>query len=238
MKRDHRQPPAGLQNFHRRCPARVSKNRSRRSPRSAAPEKLSSPDAPFFRRRGDKPLNQFRQLPRRLKFSQLRGHARSPWQTAATRARRQIPKKSSPVRSALAPFTKSAAVSGCRSSIRMSSGPSCWKLNPRSGESSCGELTPKSSSTPSQLAAGTQSASSAKLPRRISNRPANLRQPRLAPLQPRRHRDRTQTAIQSANSRPECSPRDQPHRACRRRNGRPAAASARPAPPPPSLVCE
>jgi hypothetical protein len=77
-------------------------------------------------------------------------------------------------------FTKSAAVSGCRSSIRMSSGPSCWKLNPRPGESSCGELTPKSNNTPSQLAAGIQPPISAKLPRRISNRPANFSASRLA----------------------------------------------------------
>ena len=76
------------------------------------------------------PFNQLRQLPRRLKLSPLRGRAPSPSPTAANRARRPIPKKSSPVRPALAPFTRSAAVSDCRVSIRMSSGPSCWKLNP------------------------------------------------------------------------------------------------------------
>src|SRR5690606_20884806 len=35
------------------------------------------------------------------------------------------------------------------SSIRMSSGPSCAKLKPRAGSSSCGEDTPRSSNTPS-----------------------------------------------------------------------------------------
>ena len=75
--------------------------------------------------------------------------------------------------SALEPFTSAAAVSDCRRSIRMSSGPACWKLKPRPASSSCGELTPKSSSTPSQLAGGTHSASSEKFPRRNSNRPAN-----------------------------------------------------------------
>ena len=43
-----------------------------------------------------------------------------------------------------------------------------------------------------------------------------------APPQPRRHRDRSQTTIQSANSRPRWLPRVQPHRASRRRTARPA----------------
>ena len=124
------------------------------------------------------------------------------------------------------------------SSIRMSSGPSCWKLNPRSGRSSCAELMPRSSSMPSQPAAGTHPP----IPQNFRAEFQTVRQTfppaAFSPLQSRRHRDRTHTAIQSANSRPRWLPRVQPHRASRRRNVRPASALTRPAPPPPSLVCE
>src|SRR6185295_6690347 len=46
-------------------------------------------------------------------------------------------------------FTRSAAVNPSVGSMRMSSGPSALTLNPRSASSSCIELTPMSTSTPS-----------------------------------------------------------------------------------------
>ena len=132
MKRDDRQPSAGLQNLHRRRPARVSKNPFRHSPRSAAPEKPSSPDASFFRAAAQ----AVQSTPPVAASSQTFAAARSCTIAFANRRESRSPPNSQKIlasSSALAPFTRSAAVSDCRVSIRMSSGPSCWKLNPRSG---------------------------------------------------------------------------------------------------------
>lgn len=73
-------------------------------------------------------------------------------------------------------FTRSAAVSGWSGSMRMSRGPSRWKLNPRSGRPSCRPETPRSNSTPSASrtpACSTKAFRSAKSPRTSWTRPAN-----------------------------------------------------------------
>jgi len=77
------------------------------------------------------------------------------------------------------------------------------------------ELTPKSNSTPSQDF-NAPNPPARIIARRISNRPQTPASTSPAPPQPRRHRDRTHTAVQSANSRPAFALRDQLHRASRR----------------------
>jgi 16S rRNA (cytosine1402-N4)-methyltransferase len=72
---------------------------------------------------------------------------------------------------ALARARNAAALSPDVGSMRMSSGPSDWKLKPRRASSSCGDETPRSSSTPSRPAtAASHSPSDAKLPWRIDTR--------------------------------------------------------------------
>ena len=114
------------------------------------PEKPSWPDAPSFRpaaKSSPSTPPTAASAPR----AAFAARARSPAPPAATAPRRHSRQKISANSSAPASLTSLAAVNSCRWSIRMSSGPSCWKLNPRSGRSSCGELTPRSSNTPSQL---------------------------------------------------------------------------------------
>src|SRR6478609_1528386 len=54
------------------------------------------------------------------------------------------------ISSAVARASHCAALIPCAGSMRMSSGPSAWKLKPRAASSSCGEDTPRSNRTPRQ----------------------------------------------------------------------------------------
>ncbi|MEI9865757.1 MAG: hypothetical protein WDN00_14625 [Limisphaerales bacterium] len=174
-----------------------------------------------------------------FQISSAPGREPSLSQTAANPVHRHIPQKIFASVSASSPFTRLAAVSSCRSSIRMSSGPSCWKLNPALGHI---ELRRTHAQIP---AAHRHNWSPESNPPAPKNPAPDLKTPGKPLHQPGfrgLNRDAIaiapRTAIQSVNSRPKCSPRDQLHRASRRRNDRPGAASTRPAPPPPSLVCE
>ncbi len=237
MKRDDRQPPARFQNFHRRFQPAFQRtdfivHRN--------PQRLKN----FCRRMRlfsvtrRKPLDQFRQLPRRLKFSlravvnnRLCKPPRLPFAAKFPKNLRQFfgaqivhqirRRQCLPV---VHPHVQRAVVLKTESAFRANPIAANSRPNPTARRRS---LPPESIPPfPKNFRVGFQIA------RQISPPAASSR------LQPRRHRDRTQTAIQSANSRPKCSRRDQLHRACRRRSDRPASASARPAPPPPSLVCE
>ena len=85
----------------------------------------------------------------------VRMGSRSRWATidrAMRPAKRSSPRApiTSRISSAVAVPSHCAALVPCVGSMRMSSGPSCWKLKPRCAWSSCGEDTPRSNRIPRQ----------------------------------------------------------------------------------------
>ncbi len=104
---------------------------------------------------------------------------------AMRRAKRSSPssRRTSPSSRSPAFASHCAALCPASLSIRMSSGPSCMKLKPRAASSSCGDETPRSSSTPSSSpsmpAARTRSSSGPNDPRTSVRRvsPAKRRCP-------------------------------------------------------------
>jgi len=148
-------------------------------------------------------FNQVRELPRRFKFSPapVVDDARATSRIAFTA---KFPKN---LRSVSASFAihKIRRPSTAAVVHPHVSGPSCWKLNRGSAESSCGELTPSPAKTPSQLFFATQSASSVSFhagSQSARNFPAR-RTGGFTATPSRSH----QTTIQSVNSRPEYPPR-------------------------------